>query len=190
MSDRARWEERHAASPRRARPSAFVAEHVTQRARAGRLGRALDLACGAGRHAALLRSVGFEVVALDQAAVACARVVAEVPGACAVVADAAALPFRPGSFQVVVQTLFLDRTIFAALLPLLAPGGLLLAETFLVGQHEATGHPRREFCLAPGELRSLLTRAGTPVRVLAEREGAVARDGRTFLLASLAVCKV
>lgn len=190
MSDRERWQARHAAHPGRAAPSAFVATHVTRRAQTGACGRALDLAAGAGRHTALLHAAGFETVALDHAIAACRRAVGEVPGASAVVADATRLPFRPGSFDVIVQTLFLERAIFPDLLRLLAPGGLLLVETFLVAQHEATGHPRLDFCLSPGELRSLLTHSGEPVQVLVEREGPVAQGNRIFHLASVAACKV
>jgi len=191
VSDRERWQGRHAARPPRAAPSAFVREHVTQRARStARSGRALDVACGAGRHAALLAEAGFQTVAVDHAALACRRVADEVPGVRAVVADAGLLPFRARSFDLVVQTLFLDRTLFPKLLRLLAPGGLLLAETFLLAQHEATGHPRREFCLAPGELLTLVTGTDETVRVVAERAGPVATGDATSHLASIAVCKV
>lgn len=190
MSDRDRWQQRHAARPPRAAPSAFVQAQVTQHARSGGRGRALDLACGSGRHAVLLAESGFETVAVDHAAQACRRVADDTPQVHAVVADASRLPFRATTFDVIVQTLFLDRSLFPTLLRLLTPGGLLVAETFLLAQHEETGHPRREFCLAPGELNALVTRTGEAVRVVAEREGPVARDDGILHLASIAVCKV
>lgn len=190
MSDRERWQKRHRSAPARAAASHFIAEHVTRRASVGSPGRALDVACGAGRHVALLRSLGFATVAMDHASHACRRVAAEVAGAHAVVADATALPFRPQSFALVVQTLFLERAIFPDLMRLIAPGGLLLIETFLVAQHESTGHPRRDFCLAPGELHALVTGAGIAVRVLAEHEGPVPAGDGVAHLASIAACKV
>jgi len=107
----------------------------------------------------------------------------------AVAADALALPFRTTSFAVIVQTLFLERAIFPALFSLLAPGGVLVAETFLLAQHEATGHPRREFCLAPGELVRLCTDGGA-TRVLDAHEGPVPTAGGISWLASIAACKV
>lgn len=190
MSDRERWQARHRGLPPRPAPSAFVAAQAERVARAARGGRALDLACGSGRHAALLREQGFCTVALDHAAAACRRVADEVPGAHAVIAEAAALPFRANSFALVVQTLFLDRTIFPGLVAVLAPRGVLLVETFLVAQHETTGHPRREFCLEPGELRRLCTETGVAVRVLASHEGLVPSGESSSHLASIAVCKV
>jgi hypothetical protein len=58
----------------------------------------------------------------------------------------------------------------------------------LVAQHDATGHPRRDFCLEPGELVQLCT--GGSARLLEAREGPVATASGVVQLASLAVRKV
>jgi SAM-dependent methyltransferase len=187
VTGRDSWQARHAARPERPAPSPFVAELAAGVARSAPGARALDLACGSGRHAALLASHGFRTFALDVASAACRRVAAEIAGVHAVVADASALPFAPRTFDVVVQTLFLDRTVLPRLVELLAPGGVLIAETFLRAQHDATGHPRLEFCLAPGELVQLCTSSVVPVQVLAVREGPVERNGDAVHLASVAV---
>ena len=50
----------------------------------------------------------------------------------------------------------------------LAPGGLLLYETFTIDQHVRFGKPRRtHFCLQPNEL----LRAFLPLTILYYREG-------------------
>jgi len=188
-SDRERWQERHRARPERAAASPFVAEQLARLAPHFAGARALDLACGSGRHAALLARHGFRTVVADHAVAACRRVADDQPDLHAVAADALALPFRTTSFAVIVQTLFLERAIFPALFSLLAPGGVLVAETFLLAQHEATGHPRREFCLAPGELVRLCTDGGA-TRVLDAHEGPVPTAGGISWLASIAACKV
>jgi len=164
-----------------------VADHVARLAPARGAGRALDVACGAGRHTALLAAHGFRTFALDSASAACRRVAEEIAGVHAVVAEAAAPPFAPGSFDAIVQTLFLDRGALPRLLEFLSPGGTLLVETFLRAQHEATGHPRLEFCLAPGELVQLCTAGLVPVQVVEAREGCVDRGGEPIHLAALAV---
>lgn len=187
--DRERWEERHRARPERGAPSPFVERQVARCAAAGAGRWALDLACGAGRHAALLARHGFRTVALDHAREAVVRLAAELPQVWPVLADARSLPFRARTFALVVQTLFLDRAALGATLDLLEPGGLLVVETFLVAQHDATGHPRREFCLQPGELVQLCT-AGGAARVVETREGPAERSGRVVQLASVNVCKV
>lgn len=158
MTDRSTWDRRHAAGPPTAPPSAFVERHA-RRLAAETAGRAaLDLACGAGRHARLLRSLGFRTVAVDFSTSALARAAPPGSGILAVTADAEHLPLRESRFDLIVQTCFLERELFPTLARLLRPGGLLVAETFSVTQHDATGHPRREFCLEPGELEQLCER--------------------------------
>ncbi|MFN8601340.1 MAG: class I SAM-dependent methyltransferase [Candidatus Binatia bacterium] len=153
-------------------------------------GTALDVACGSGRHAALLAELGFRTVAFDHASEACRRVAQENPRVRVVVADASAPPFHDATFALIVQTRFLDRAILPDLFRVLRPGGVLAIETFLVAQHETTGHPRREFCLEPGELERLCRAAWSPIEVLECREGLVGDGAAAAHLAAIAVCKV
>ena len=61
-------------------------------------------------------------------------------------------PGLPQHFDVVLVTNYLWRPLFPTLLQSLSPGGLLLYETFAMGQ-ETLGKPSRpEFLLQPGEL--------------------------------------
>lgn len=190
VSDRARWEVRHGERPERDAPSPFVERHVAELARRSRGGRALDVACGSGRHAILLAEHGFRTVAFDLAQSACKRLLHDAPNVRTVVADAGSLPFRATTFALIVQTRFLDRALLPHLIRLLAPGGVLLIETFLVAQHEATGHPRREFCLEPGELEILCRGAGIAIEVVDRREGPERPGTDATHLAAIAVCKV
>lgn len=190
MSDRARWEDRHRARPERGAPSPFVDRHAAGVARRLPGAPALDVACGSGRHALLLAQHGLRTIALDHAAPACHRLSEEDGRIRTVVADAAALPFRATTFALVVQTRFLDRAIVPELMHLLVPGGVLVIETFLVAQHVATGHPRREFCLEPGELEALCRSTAVTVEVLERQEGPVGEGGDAVHLAAIAVCKV
>lgn len=190
MRHRADWQARHRARPMRSAPSAFVVRHAGELARRSPGARALDVACGSGRHTALLAELGFRTVAFDHASAACARVARENPRVDVVVADASALPFHDATFALIVQTRFLDRAILPDLFRLLRPGGVLLIETFLVAQHEATGHPRREFCLEAGELEKLCRAAPYRIEVLECREGRVGDGDGAAQLGAIAVCKV
>jgi tellurite methyltransferase len=190
VSNRADWQERHRAHPARSAPSAFVARHAAASSHHAPGDRALDVACGSGRHATLLDGLGFRTVAFDHASTACHRVAQENPRVRAVVADASALPFRAATFALIVQTRFLDRAILPDLFRVLRPGGVVLIETFLVAQHDATGHPRREFCLEPGELEALCRGAAAAIEVLECSEGRVGSGGDAAHLAAIAVCKV
>lgn len=129
-------------------------------------GSVLDLACGSGRHVRLLAGAGFRVTALDRdaAAVAPLAALAEV-----VVADieAGPWPLAGRRFDAVVVTNYLWRPLLPRVTEALADGGVLLYETFALGQ-QTIGRPSRpEFLLAPGEL--LAAFAG--LRVVAFEDG-------------------
>ena len=66
--------------------------------------------------------------------------------------DGSPWPFAGRRFGAVVVVNYLHRPTLPATVSLVAPGGLLIYETFAVGQ-EAFGRPRNpDFLLRPGEL--------------------------------------
>jgi SAM-dependent methyltransferase len=115
----------------------------------------LDVACGHGRHVHWLAAAGHRVTAIDRDP----ALLAPLAGlATTLVADLEADPWPlPGRrFDVVVVTNYLWRALFPALKAAVAPGGLLIYETFAQA-HAALGRPRRpEFLLRPGELIDVL----------------------------------
>lgn len=118
----------------------------------------LDVACGAGRHLRWLAQQGHRVTGVDRDADALAQVAAtwpeHSPPAHCVHADLenASWPLATQAFDAVVVTNYLWRPLWPQLLAALRPGGVLLYETFALGQ-ETVGRPARaEFLLAPGEL--------------------------------------
>lgn len=140
-------------------------------------GEALDLACGRGRHTRLLARLGHPVVALDRDPQALARSAGE--GVKTVdydlEASGAAWPFAPGRFAGIVVTNYLHRPLFAHIARALAPGGILVYETFALG-NERYGKPSNPaFLLAPGELLDVARAAG--LRIVAYEDG-VLQDGR------------
>lgn len=119
-------------------------------------GRVLDVACGAGRHLAFLAGQGHRVTGVDMD-VQAAR--AQVPQAQLLQADLEDAPWPaaqlPTPFDAVLVFNYLWRPLWPQLLASLAPGGVLLYETFGAGQ-EQLGRPRRpEFLLQAGELLQL-----------------------------------
>jgi SAM-dependent methyltransferase len=103
--------------------------------------RVLDLACGSGRHSKALALLGCEVDALDRDP-SCATGLAGVAGvhfAC-VDLEAEHWPVQAGIYDAVVVCRYLYRPRLAALAGALRQGGLLLYETFAVGQ-ERFGRP-------------------------------------------------
>jgi SAM-dependent methyltransferase len=140
-------------------------------------GEVLDLACGSGRHARLLASLGHPVLALDRDPAALAA--ASGPGIETMQFDlereGAAWPFAPGRFAGIVVTNYLHRPLMAALMASLAPGGVLVYETFAAG-NEVFGKPSNpDFLLRPGELLEHAAAGG--LGVLAFEDGFTARPG-------------
>lgn len=116
--------------------------------------RALDVACGWGRHTRWLAQQGYRVTAVDRDAEALAALTALGPAVTPLHADLEGAPWPlPGqSFDVVLVTNYLWRPLLPHVLASLAPGGVLLYETFAWGQHTIGRPARADFLLAPGEL--------------------------------------
>lgn len=136
-------------------------------------GTVLDFACGGGRHARLFAGRGFRVEAVDRDVEALASL-REVPGVDVREADLeeAPWPLAGRSFDGVVVTNYLFRPRFDDLLGCVGPGGVLIYETFMLG-NERFGRPANpEFLLRPGEL---LERLGKSFTIVAFEQGIVER---------------
>ncbi|MDI9334624.1 MAG: class I SAM-dependent methyltransferase [Cytophagales bacterium] len=117
----------------------------------------LDVACGAGRHTQFFAQRGCAVTALDISLVALQAVAKQTPSARIVQADIenAPWPLEGETFDAVVVTNYLWRPVFPQLLASLKEGGILIYETFAVG-NETVGKPSRlDFLLRSQELLSL-----------------------------------
>jgi len=128
----------------------------------------LDLACGAGRHLRWFRALGHPVTGVDRDPQAVQA--AEREGE-AIAADIenGAWPLAGRQFGGVVVTNYLWRPLLPAIVQCVAPGGVLIYETFAQGQ-ETVGRPARpEFLLRPGEL----LHACTDLRTVAYEDGFV-----------------
>ena len=152
-------------------------------------GAVLDLACGRGRHSRLFLDRGHPVVALD-IDLAGLGALARHPSIEALAADledGRPFPLAGRRFAAVVVTNYLHRPLFGALIEAVAPGGLLIYETFARG-NERFGRPRNpDHLLKPGELleavrgrlrvvayEDLIVEAPRPAalqRICARREG-------------------
>jgi SAM-dependent methyltransferase len=166
-------------------PSAWVGRFIPL-IRPG--GRVLDLAAGAGRHTRLLLDMGFRVTAIDRD-IANLRPLAG--GKCDVrmldletglvtgletgAPESALGPL--GGFDGIVVTNYLYRPLFAPIAAALAPDGVLIYETFAVG-NERFGRPRNpDFLLRRGEL----IEAFSALTIVAFEEGEVTRPRPAFI---------
>lgn len=129
-------------------------------------GSLLDVACGSGRHLRWAAARGLAATGVDRDAAALTGLagLAEI-----VVADIEndPWPFAGRVFDAVIVTHYLWRPLLPTLVGSVAPGGVLVYETFAVG-NESVGKPSRpDFLLRPGELLA----AVAPLRVVAYEDG-------------------
>jgi SAM-dependent methyltransferase len=135
-------------------------------------GGVLDLACGAGRHAKWLAASGWRVEAVDRDAAALVTL-QDFPGVTTRAADleGGLWPFAGRRFDGIVVTNYLWRPLLPLLADALAEGGVLIYETFMVG-NECFGKPSNpDFLLRAGELLELAQ--ARDLAVLAFEQGEV-----------------
>ena len=145
-------------------------------------GAVLDVACGRGRHTRWFyeKNHTLTLVDISQDAIDSIAKTIPFPGDRyeAVVADIenGPWPFASRQFDAVVVTNYLWRALMPTLLGSLAPGGVLIYETFTQG-NETVGKPSRpDFLLRTGELLEMCS----DLRIVAFEEGFQAgREGQS-----------
>ena len=151
-------------------PSAWVQSHAGLVSPGGRV---LDLAAGGGRHARYFKDLGYQVTALDRDV---SRLQDLAGRGVDIIADdledGSPWPLGAREFDGIVVTNYLHRPLFRHLASALAPGGVLIYQTFGVG-NERFGKPSNpNFLLRPGELLEFAGAHG--LQVLAYACGLVA----------------
>lgn len=164
---RQRWDKRHGEAEGTGDPAKVLLEnrHLLPSG-----GDALDLACGRGANALLLAESGLEVQAWDLSPVAIERLRKEAArrelSIEAEARDVIASPPSPCSYDVIVVSHFLDRSLAPAIIAALRPGGLLFYQTFSRVAVTDRGPEDPTFRLAENELLELFK----PLKVRFYRE--------------------
>lgn len=142
----------------------------------------LDVACGAGRHAVYFARLGYAVTGIDFSQAAIDNAQAQLPASARlVVADIENNPWPlidknglPEQFAAVVVTNYLWRSLMPTLLASLAPGGVLIYETFAQGNASIGKPSRPDFLLRTGELLQVCA----VLRIVAFEEGFISAPER------------
>lgn len=157
-------------------------------------GRVLDLACGGGRHARWMAGFGHPVLAVDRDVAALAASAGERIETLQFdleAEDAAQRPqwpLQPGAYAGIVVTNYLHRPLMQPLLQSLAPGGVLIYETFATGNGRFGKPSNPDFLLAPGELLRMV--ANCPgLRLIAFEDGYVS-DPKPAMVQRICACRI
>ncbi len=116
-------------------------------------GRALDLACGTGRHALYLARLGWSVTAVDGSRIALARLRREAArlgleiDVHAADLETGEFAIEPEAYDLICDFFYLDRSLFPQIRAGVRPGGL-----FIGVLHRFDGTPG-SYLLQSGELR-------------------------------------
>ena len=126
-------------------------------------GSVLDLACGAGRHAGLLASLGHTVLAVDQDISAIEglqnpRIQSQKEDL-----EGDIWPLSGQQFSGIVVANYLYRPFLDQLPKMLRDGGILIYETFAAGNAQFGKPSNPNFLLNTGELLALAASAGLKV---------------------------
>ncbi|KXV16373.1 SAM-dependent methyltransferase [Caballeronia megalochromosomata] len=133
-------------------------------------GAVLDVAAGRGRHARWFAARGCPVLAVDRDAEALASMSA-IAGIDTLTADIENAPWplpNDRTFDAIVVTNYLHRPLFGHFADALAPGGVLIYETFAAGNGSVGKPSNPAFLLEPGEL---LEAVRGRLRVIAFEDG-------------------
>ncbi len=154
-------------------PSVWVRRYAAGIAAGGSI---LDVACGSGRHSRYFGTRGYRVTAVDRDVErldSLGRSAADHEHPLEIITadlETDPWPFADREFDGIVVTNYLHRPHFPLLTAALAPGGMLLIDTFAAG-NERFGRPRNPaFLLQPGELLHAFSAA---LRIVAYEHGAI-----------------
>jgi SAM-dependent methyltransferase len=131
-------------------PSPWVSRYASLIPKGGDV---LDLACGGGRHTRLLAGLGYKVEAVDRDTAGLGELFAlDGVHVCQADLEAGEWPYEQRKFSGIVVTNYLFRPRLLALLAALDDPGVLIYETFMIG-NERYGKPSNpDFLLQSQEM--------------------------------------
>jgi len=156
QKDKEKWDRKYTEMEgllERRPPSELVSAHAADAPGS----RALDLACGGGRHSLYLADRGFTVDAVDISTVALAalREQANLEHINLIEADLDTFVPEGEAYDMIVKTNFLDRGLIGRAKAALKPGGIMVVETYMADEGNEKPDSNPDFLLQKEELKSL-----------------------------------
>jgi len=148
IEDKERWNIRHVTKPMKHTVSPIVENYVKH----SKVGNALDLACGTGRNTHFLEELGFSVDAIDLSDYALGKI-KNTSNIKKIEIDLDLYDLKKDSYDLIVNTNYLNRRLMAQMIDALKDGGLIIFETFIEA-HETPeqGSMNPDYLLEKNEL--------------------------------------
>lgn len=162
LEDKEKWDKKYTQMSgllQQRPPSALISRHFGDAP--GK--KALDLACGGGRHALFLSEKGFEVDAVDISVIAleALREKADLSKINVIEADLDTYAPAAGAYDLIVKTNYLDRDLIERAKSALKPGGILIVETYMADEGNEKPDSNPDYLLQKEELPSFFTEGFT-----------------------------
>lgn len=175
--DRDKWNHRYATdSQRKNNPVELLVDWMPRLPR----GRALDVACGAGRNALLLAQAGYRVDAIDISSegldLARLKAVSQGLEINWIEQDLDESREFDSDYNLIVVMWYVNLPLIARLCDSLTPGGYLLCEEHLITEQEVIGPATASFRVAPGALRDAVS--DLDIQIYEESIESIAEGGR------------
>jgi len=119
--------------------------------------KALDIACGMGRNSKLLAKKGFEVLAIDISPLAL-DTLKEIDNITTKEVDLDSYRLKEDSYDLIVCTYFLNRSIFPQIYSSLKKDGIFIFETFKEHSKSTKVPSNKDFLLKSGELKEIFSK--------------------------------
>ena len=153
----ANWDERYRHGEHPKEPSPLLANAIKNL----KPGRALDLACGAGRHAIFLAERGWQVTGVDSARAGIellqqrAREAGVTVEARVADLEQGEFDIEPGAYDLICVFYYLQRDLFSPIRAGVKPSGTVVAAIHLNDGKKDAKPANPAFLLDPGELKQL-----------------------------------
>jgi tellurite methyltransferase len=152
--DRDKWNQRYATDSQRKSNPVSLLETWLPRVK---VGRALDVACGAGRNSLFLAEAGFTVDGIDISAeglkIAHAKADQKNLTINWIESDLDQSPLIDDQYELIVVLWYVNLRLISQLVQNLRPGGYLICEEHLQSDEEVIGPLNSRFRVAPGALK-------------------------------------
>lgn len=183
IEDKERWNIRHVKKPMKTTVAPILEKNIAH----AKVGTAIDVACGTGRNTHFLEALGFVVDAVDLSDYALSQI-KDTPNINKIETDLDTYNLEKNSYDLVVNTNYLNRRLMAQMSDALKEGGVIIFETFIVAHEQPqNGSMNPDYLLKENELQEAFKELET---IFYEERDDVNSYGEKVKIAALVAKKI